>query len=191
MLVLLNRHSECMRHCVDTGKAQNTLGGFKMTIENARALQERLANEAIVQQKSGSRELADDCIRSIAVVGKAWGIPADETAHRQARAQQEQTQRVGDAGPRENTVDSDMLSLHLTRPWRSCISCGICLKQHLTSVMMQTAIDCLIQHTHSRQSTCHPTGLARSLLLAKHSKPPTASAVGGRLSAGSQQSIGF
>ena len=34
-----------------------------MTIENARALQEQLANEAIVQQqKNGSKELADDCI---------------------------------------------------------------------------------------------------------------------------------
>ena len=78
-----------------------------MTIENARALQEQLANEAIVQQqKNESKELADDCIRSIAVVGKAWGIPADETARRQAHAQQEQTQRVGDAEPRENTEDS-------------------------------------------------------------------------------------
>ena len=81
-----------------------------MTIENARALQEQLANEAIAQlQRNGSKELADDCIRSIAIVGKAWGIPADETAHRQAHAQQEQTQRVGDAGARENTADSDML----------------------------------------------------------------------------------
>ena len=51
LLVLLDRHSECMCHCVDTGKAQNTIGGFKMTIENARALQEQLANEAIVQQQ--------------------------------------------------------------------------------------------------------------------------------------------
>ena len=25
LLVLLDRHSECMCHCVDTGKAQNTL----------------------------------------------------------------------------------------------------------------------------------------------------------------------
>ena len=49
LLVLLDGHSECMCHCVDTGKAQNTLGGFKMTIENARALQEQLANEAIAQ----------------------------------------------------------------------------------------------------------------------------------------------
>ena len=66
-----------------------------MTIENARALQEQLANEAIAHlQENGSEELADDCIRSIAVVGKAWGIPADETAHWQARAQQEQTQHV-------------------------------------------------------------------------------------------------
>ena len=66
-----------------------------MTIENARVLQEQLANEAIVQQqKNGSRELADDCIQSIAIVGKAWGIPADETARRQARAQQEQTWHV-------------------------------------------------------------------------------------------------
>ena len=65
-----------------------------MTIENARVLQEQLANEAFVQQKNRNKELADDCIRSIAVVGKAWGIPADETAHWQARAQQEQTQHV-------------------------------------------------------------------------------------------------
>ena len=80
-----------MCHCVDTGKAQNRLGGFKMTIENARVLQEQLANEAIAHlQENGSKELADDCVRSIAVVGKAWGIPADE----KARAQQEQTQHV-------------------------------------------------------------------------------------------------
>ena len=58
-----------------------------MTIENARALQEQLANEAIVQQqKNGGKELADDCVQSIAVVGKAWGIPADEAARRKARA---------------------------------------------------------------------------------------------------------
>ena len=81
-----------------------------MTIENARALQEQLANEAIVQQqKNGGKELADDCVQSIAVVGKAWGIPADETAHRQARAQQEQTQRVGDVEPREDAANSDRL----------------------------------------------------------------------------------
>ena len=43
------------------------------------------------------------------IVGKAWGIPANETAHRQSRAQQEQTQRAGDVEPRENTADSDML----------------------------------------------------------------------------------
>ena len=58
-----------------------------MTIENARVLQEQLESEAIAQlRRNGSKELADDCIRSIAIVGKAWGIPADETAHRQARA---------------------------------------------------------------------------------------------------------
>ena len=72
LLVLLDGHSECMCHCVDTGKAQNTLGGFKMTIENAKALQEQLANEAIAQlRKNGNNELVDDCIQSIAVVGKA------------------------------------------------------------------------------------------------------------------------
>ena len=78
-----------------------------MTIENARVLQEQLATEATTQlRKNGSKELADDCIQSIAVVGKAWGIPADETARRQSRAQQGQTRHVGDAGPRENTEDS-------------------------------------------------------------------------------------
>ena len=58
-----------------------------MTIENARVLQEQLADEAIAQMpENGSKELADDCIQSIAAVGKAWGIPADETARRQAHA---------------------------------------------------------------------------------------------------------
>ena len=72
LLVLLDRHSECMCHCVDTGKAQKTLGGFKMTIENAKALQEQLSNEAIAQlRKSRNNELVDDCIQIIAVVGKA------------------------------------------------------------------------------------------------------------------------
>ena len=80
-----------------------------MTIENARALQEQLVNEARVQQKNRNKELADDCIRSIAVVGKAWGIPVDETVRRQVRAQQEQTRHVGDAGARENAADSDIL----------------------------------------------------------------------------------
>ena len=43
-----------------------------MTIENARALQEQLANEAIAQlRKSRNNELVDDCIQIIAVVGKA------------------------------------------------------------------------------------------------------------------------
>ena len=111
LLVLLDGHSECMCHCVDTGKAQNTTGGFKMTIENARALQERLAAEAIAQlRKNGSKALANDCIRSIAIVGKAWGIPADETARRQVRrAQQEQSRHVSDAGAREDAADSDIL----------------------------------------------------------------------------------
>ena len=81
-----------------------------MTIENARVLQERLVAEAIAQlQKNGSKELADDCIQSIAAVGKAWGIPADETARRQARAQQEQTWHVSNAGAREDAADSDIL----------------------------------------------------------------------------------
>ncbi len=81
-----------------------------MTIENARALQEQLANEAIIRQRENeSKELADDCIRSIAVVGKAWGIPADETARRQARAQQEQTWHVSNAGAREDAADSGIL----------------------------------------------------------------------------------
>ena len=43
-----------------------------MTIENARVLQEQLADEAITQLwKNSSKELVDDCIRSIAVVGNA------------------------------------------------------------------------------------------------------------------------
>ena len=71
-----------------------------MTIENARVLQEQLANEAIVQQqKNGSKELADDCIQSIAIVGKAWGIPADDTHSRNkhgvlAALNRERTQRT-------------------------------------------------------------------------------------------------
>ena len=78
-----------------------------MTIENARVLQEQLVNKAIAQlRKNGNNELVDDRIQSIAIVGKAWGIPADETVRRQSRAQQEQTRRVGNAGPRENAEDS-------------------------------------------------------------------------------------
>ena len=81
-----------------------------MTIENARALQEQLANEAIARmQENGSKELAGDCIQSIAAVGKAWGIPADETARRQARARKVQTRHVGDTGAREDAADSDIL----------------------------------------------------------------------------------
>ncbi len=78
-----------------------------MTIENAKVLQERLADEAIAQvQVQGGKELADTCIHSISIVGKAWGIPADETANRQTRAQEEQTRRVGDVGAREDAADS-------------------------------------------------------------------------------------
>lgn len=78
-----------------------------MTIENAKVLQERLADEAIAQvQVQGSKELADACIHSIGIVGKAWGIPADETANRQTRALEEQTPRVGGVGAREDAADS-------------------------------------------------------------------------------------
>ena len=79
-----------------------------MTIENAKVLQERLADEAIAQvQVQGGKELADACIHSIGIVGKAWGIPADETANRQTRALEEQTPRVGGVGAREDAADSD------------------------------------------------------------------------------------
>ena len=95
-----------------------------------------------------------------------------------------------------------LATLDRERPWvhgtmlltcsrGSCSLCEICSKQHLTSAMMQTVTDCLILCTRWRQSTCHLTGLARSPLRANHSKPPAASAAGGRLSTGSQQSIGF
>ena len=78
-----------------------------MTIENAKVLQERLADEAIAQvQVQGGKELADACIHSIGIVGKAWGIPADETANRQTRALEEQTPRVGGVGAREDAADS-------------------------------------------------------------------------------------
>ena len=57
-----------------------------MTIENARALQEQLANEAIIRQrKNESKELADDCIRSIAVVGKATKRHAGKHAHSRSK----------------------------------------------------------------------------------------------------------
>lgn len=93
------------------------------------------------------------------------------------------------------TLDRERPWAHGTMPLTcsrgSCSLCGICSKQHLTSAMMQTVTDCLILCTHWRQSTCHLTGLARSPLRANHSKPPAANAAGGRLSTGSQQSIGF
>ena len=54
-----------------------------MTIENAKVLQERLAEEAAAQvQVQGGKELADACIHSIGIARKVWGIPADETANR-------------------------------------------------------------------------------------------------------------
>lgn len=55
-----------------------------MTIENAKVLQEQLAEEAAAQvQMQGRKELADTCIHSIGIVGRAWGIPTDETENRQ------------------------------------------------------------------------------------------------------------
>ena len=58
-----------------------------MTIENAKALQERLADETIAQvQVQGGKELADACIHSIAIARKAWGVLADETANRHAHS---------------------------------------------------------------------------------------------------------
>ena len=77
-----------------------------MTIENARVLQEQLANEAIAHlQENGSKELADDCIRSIAVVGKVWGIPADETAHcRHAHSRSKRSTLVVNYAPCELAV---------------------------------------------------------------------------------------
>ena len=78
-----------------------------MTIENAKVLQERLAEEAAAQvQVQGGKELADACIHSIGIARKAWGISANETANRQTRAQEEQMRRVGDVGARENAAGS-------------------------------------------------------------------------------------
>ena len=111
-----------------------------MTIENAKVLQERLADEAIAQvQVQGSKELADACIHSIGIVGKAWGIPADETANRQAHAQEKQTRRVGDVGAREDAADSG--TRHSAPDWqrRPCRPYGNCLRQPLILTMTQTA----------------------------------------------------
>lgn len=47
-----------------------------MTIENAKVLQERLAEEAAAQvQVQGGKELADACIHSIGIAQKSVGHP--------------------------------------------------------------------------------------------------------------------
>ena len=77
-----------------------------MTIENARVLQEQLANEAIAHlQENGSKELADDCVRSIAVVGKAWGIqPTKRHTGRHAYSRSKRSTLVVNYAPCELAV---------------------------------------------------------------------------------------
>ena len=66
-----------------------------MTIENAKVLQERLAEEAAAQvQVQGGKELADACIHSIGIARKAWGIP---NGHLPERASHRITGRTGKA----------------------------------------------------------------------------------------------
>ncbi len=74
-----------------------------MTIENAKALQEQLANEAIAQlRKNGNNELVDDCIPKHRRRRQGVGHSRRRNgAQARTRAQQEQTRHVGDAGPRE------------------------------------------------------------------------------------------
>ena len=58
LLVLLDRHSKCMCHCVDTGKAQNTLGGFKMTMHPQAAWEQTDKAEKL---RMACAELEDEC----------------------------------------------------------------------------------------------------------------------------------
>ena len=134
-----------------------------MTIENARALQEQLANEAIAQlRKNGNNELVDDCIQSIAVVGKAWGIPGGETARRQERARQEQTRHVGDAGPRETMGTRhhapDMFTRVMQFVW-DMFETALSLGDDADRYRLFDTV-----HALAAVSTCHLTGLARSPL---------------------------
>ena len=77
-----------------------------MTIENARALQEQLANEAIAQmQKTEARSLPTTAPEASPSLAKR-GAFRPTKRHAGSPAQQAQTQHVGDAGPRENTEDS-------------------------------------------------------------------------------------
>ena len=112
-----------------------------MTIENAKVLQERLADEAIAQvQVQGSKELADACIHSIGIVGKAWGIPADETANRQAHTRRKNKRGVLATWERERTQQILARDI-LLQTWqrRPCRPYGNCLRQPLILTMTQTA----------------------------------------------------
>ena len=81
-----------------------------MTIENARALQKQLANEAITQmQKTEARSLPTTASETSPSLAKR-GAFRPTKRHTGSPAQQEQTQHhVGNARPREDTADSDML----------------------------------------------------------------------------------
>ena len=136
-----------------------------MTIENAKVLQERLAEEAAAQvQVQGGKELADACIHSIGIVGKAWGIPADETANRQTHTRRKNKRGVLAMWERERTqqiLTRDILLLTWQR--RPCRPYGICLRQSLILTMTQTATSCLILHTRWQKYICRLTGLVQSL----------------------------
>ena len=56
LLVLLDGHSECMCHCVDTGKAQNTLGGFKMTIDTNIFLKRLIIYRPLLYNEDGDEK---------------------------------------------------------------------------------------------------------------------------------------
>lgn len=80
-----------------------------MTIENARALQKQLANEAIAQmQKTEARSLPTTAPEASPSLAKR-GAFRPTKRHAGSPAQQAQTQHVGNARPREDTADSDML----------------------------------------------------------------------------------
>ena len=135
-----------------------------MTIENAKVLQERLADEAIAQvQVQGSKELADACIHSIGIVGKAWGIPADETANRQT-LRRKNKRGVLATWERERTQQILARDI-LLQTWqrRPCRPYGNCLRQPLILTMTQTATSCLILRTRWQKYICRLTGLVQSL----------------------------
>ena len=140
-----------------------------MTIENAKVLQERLADEAIAQvQVQGSKELADACIHSIGIVGNDFRdiqFFRSPTKRQTGRHMRRKNKRgVLATWERERTQQILARDI-LLQTWqrRPCRPYGNCLRQPLILTMTQTATSCLILRTRWQKYICRLTGLVQSL----------------------------